>query len=320
MRMWTSFAPALRRFITRDARGGAAHDGVVDDDDALARDAFLDDVELHLHAEFARELRGIEEGAPDVMVADEGRVVGDARFLAEAERGVVAGVGHGDDEVGLDGVEAGQFAAHVRAHRADVDALERAVGPREIDVLEDAEAELVLRHEGLDRAQAVFVDDDDFARLDVADELRAGDDVEGAAFAREQPRAVDLADAERTEAERVAHADDFALAHQDEGKGALHLAERLDEDAVAEAVGRLGHEVEDDLAVDRGLEDGALGFQFVAQEVGVDQVAVVADGDLAARAIDDDGLGVFERAGAGGGIADVADGARAGQLGEFVRR
>ncbi len=52
--------------------------------------------------------------------------------------------------------------------------------------------------------------------------------------------------------------------------------------------------------------------------VGVDEIAVMADGDLAARTIDDDRLRVFERARAGGGIADVADGARAGQLGQFV--
>ena len=84
------------------AGGGAAHDRVIDHDDALARHAFLDDVELHLHAELARELRGIEEGAPDVMIADEGGVVGNARFLAETERGVVAGIGHGNDQVGLD--------------------------------------------------------------------------------------------------------------------------------------------------------------------------------------------------------------------------
>ncbi len=190
------------------------------------------------------------------------------------------------------------------------------VGAREIDVFEDAEAEVVLRHEGLDGAQAVLVDDDDFAGLDVADEFRAGDDVERAAFARKQPRAVDLADAKRTKAERIAHADDFPLAQDHEGKGALHLAQGLDEAAVARAVGGLRHEVQDDFAVDGGLEDGALGFEFIAKDVRVDEVAVVADRHLAARAIDDDGLRVFQRAGAGGGVADVADGARAGQLGQ----
>ena len=40
---------------------------------------------------------------------------------------------------------------------------------------------------------------------------------------------------------------------------------------------RLRHEVEDDFAIDRGLEDGALGLEIVAQQVGVDEIAVVAD-------------------------------------------
>ncbi len=41
-------------------------------------------------------------------------------------------------------------------------------------MLEDAEAALLLG-EGLDRARAVAVDDDDFARIDVALEARTDD-------------------------------------------------------------------------------------------------------------------------------------------------
>ena len=44
----------------------------------------------------------------------------------------------------------------------------------------------------------------------------------------------------------------------------------------------LRHQVQDDFAVDRGLENRALGFEFIAQLGGVGQVAVVGDGDLAA--------------------------------------
>ena len=39
----------------------------------------------------------------------------------------------------------------------------------------------------------------------------------------------------------------------------------------------------------------------------------MTNGDLAARAIGDDGLGIFERAGAGGGVTHMADGRVAGQ-------
>jgi shikimate dehydrogenase len=300
------------------AGGGAADDGIVDHDDALPSHAGLDDVQLHLDAEFPRKLRGVEECPADVVVADKGMVVGNLRFLAEAERGVVAGIGHGNDKIRLDRMKPGEFTAHVGPHRANVGAFEGAVGPREINVLENAEAEMLLADERLDGAKSLFVDDDDFARLDVADELRAGDDVEGARFAGEEPGVANFADAERPEAEGIAYADDFPFAHEDEGKRAANLAQGLDEAAVAEVESGLGHEVKDDLAVDGGFEDRAFGFEFGTQDVSVDEVAVVADGDLAAGAISNDGLGVFQRAGAGGGVADVADGPRAGKFGELV--
>ena len=78
-----------------------------------------------------------------------------------------------------------------------------------------------------------------------------------------------------------------------------------------------------------GMPDGNGGFTSPNQvaagallpTTSVDQYAAtlgrwfgVADGDLAARAIDHDGLRVFQRARPGGGIADVSDGACAGQL------
>ena len=52
----------------------------------------------------------------------------------------------------------------------------------------------------------------------------------------------------------------------------------------------------------------AAAFEFVAQLGGVGQVAVVGDGDLAARAIAGERLGVAQVGRAGGGIARVADG------------
>jgi len=45
---------------------------------------------------------------------------------------------------------------------------------------------------------------------------------------------------------------------------------------------RLRHEMEDDFAIHRGLENRAVGFQFIAQDIGVDQIPVMAERDLAA--------------------------------------
>ena len=67
-------------------------------------------------------------------------------------------------------------------------------------------------------------------------------------------------------------------------------------------------QVHDDLGVAAGLEDRALAHERVAQLAGVDQVAVVADGELAVDAVDHDRLRVGELALAGRGIADVPDG------------
>ncbi len=80
---------------------------------------------------------------------------------------------------------------------------------------------------------------------------------------------------------------------------------------VAAIVGRLGEQMKDDLAIRGRLEDRALALEFVAQDAGVDQVAVMRDGELPAEAIDHEGLRILQRARAGGGIAGVADGARA---------
>ena len=85
---------------------------------------------------------------------------------------------------------------------------------------------------------------------------------------------------ERAEAERIAHADDLALAHHHQRKGALDAsAARPSTPLVAV---RLREQVQDDLAVHRGLENRAALLQFVAQHRGVDQIAIVADRDLPA--------------------------------------
>ena len=68
-----------------------------------------------------------------------------------------------------------------------------------------------------------------------------------------------------------------------------------------------------DFGVAGGLEDRPGADQLVTQLVGVDQVAVVGDRDLAVRAVDQERLGVLELALARGRVARVADGEMAGQ-------
>jgi hypothetical protein len=78
--------------------------------------------------------------------------------------------------------------------------------------------------------------------------------------------------------------------------------------------------VHEHLRVAVALEDGSAGFELVPELVGVGQVAVVADGQRAARVVDGEGLGVLDVGAPGGRVADVADGDAPGELGELVLR
>jgi hypothetical protein len=74
--------------------------------------------------------------------------------------------------------------------------------------------------------------------------------------------------------------------------------------------------VQQHLRVARGLEDRPLTNEFFSQFLRIDEVAVVADCDLAVGAVDQKRLRVFELALASGGIAHVADRGSAGEPGE----
>ena len=75
--------------------------------------------------------------------------------------------------------------------------------------------------------------------------------------------------------------------------------------------------MQNDLAVGGGLENRTFALELVSQNVRVNQIAVVRDRHLAADAIDHERLRVLDRAGAGGGIAGVADRAAAFESRQF---
>ena len=82
-------------------RGGAAHDRIVDQHDALARDHRAVGAVLQAHAELADRLRRLDEGAADIVVADDAELVGDAGGLRKADRRRHAGIRHRHDHVGV---------------------------------------------------------------------------------------------------------------------------------------------------------------------------------------------------------------------------
>ena len=292
-------------------RRGAAHDGVVDQHDALAGDHGAVGAVLQPHAELADLLGRLDEGAPDIVVADDAELVGNARRLGVTDRCRHAGIRHRNDHVGRRRRFAGEFGAGSFAHVIDAAAADDRIRPGEIDVFEDARPRR-HRRKRLVRMRAVFVEDQDFAILDIADILRA-DDVERASFGGEDRTAVELAEHQRPNAERVARADQLLVGEADEGVGAFEHAQALDQ-AIDKAVAvRARHQMKDHLGVGGRLHHGAFADQLAPQRQAVGEIAVVADGEAAGIELGEERLHVAQDGFAGGRIADMTDGGGAGQ-------
>src|SRR5690606_11822344 len=119
-------------------RGGAAHDAVVHEDDALALDVHAVGVVLQLHAQIADRIRRLDEGAADIVVADDAELEGNARSGGISDRGRHAGIRHRYDHVRRYAALARQLYADPLARVIDAAAFDHAVGAREVDILEDA--------------------------------------------------------------------------------------------------------------------------------------------------------------------------------------
>ena len=154
------------------------------DDDAPPRD-LVERIELHPDPLLAHALLRLDERARDVAVLDEPLVERDPRRLREADRGGRPRVRDRDHEIGVDRRLARELLAHADARAVHLDAGEPRVGPREVDVLEDAE-----RARPAGSAWAACRPSSSTKTIspgrDVAHELRA-DEVERARLRREHP-------------------------------------------------------------------------------------------------------------------------------------
>src|SRR6266581_4404399 len=84
-------------------------------------------------------LRGVDECAADVVVADQRVLQLEARLLRESERHGIGRVWHREDAVGVRRkMLRRQLTPQGPAHAIDRPAEDRAVGPREVHQLEDA--------------------------------------------------------------------------------------------------------------------------------------------------------------------------------------
>ncbi len=286
---------------------GVKLDASISYDDALALDDRADRIELELDGRVARLLRRLDERAADVAVLDQALDERQAGLVGIARRGRCAGVRHRDDDIALELRLACEDAAHLETGGMDALTVDDGVRTCEIDVLENAGSELLALAE-LVRFEAVVVDDDHFARRDVADELGAID-IEAAGLGRQNPRAViELADAERAEAMRVSRTDELVFRHNGQAIRTLDFLEAFEHFFLNRLLARARDEVHEDLGVDGGLEDRALLLELVADLGGVREVAVVRERDLAACVVDHERLRVRQEARARCRIAHMADG------------
>ena len=286
------------------ALGVAADDRVVDDDEALAPDDLAQRVELEPDAQLADGLRGLDERAAHVGVLDQALAVGDAGALGVADRRRGPGLGHGDDEVRVGRVLVGETAPDLDARRVHATAGDRGVRAGEVDVLEDAA--LGLRRGEPRAAQALGVDGDELAGLDLADERRP-DDVEGGGLGGDDPAAVETAQHERAHAVAVAGGVERGLVAEGDAEGALQVGQQAQRRLLDPQVGRrVGEQARHDVGVGGGADEGRRAP--VAAAVAVARAAVHREGGVAAPhqlgGVDEVAVVPQREAGAGRGGAE----------------
>ena len=236
------------------------------------------------------------------------------------DRGRDRRVGHRDHDVGVDARLACQLDAEPLADVVDVVPVPHRVGPREVHELERAARRLGGGCQRLVAAHLGALQGDDLAGLDLVDvgaaERRQGARLagDGVAAVREPP------DRQRPEAPRVADGDHLVLGQQHQRERALPRRQRALEALLPGAPAGGGEHQRDHLGVAGGGEAEAAREQLVAQRRGVDDVAVVGDGQRAVHRLDEERLDVALGVRAGGRVAGVADRVVAGERRQHGRR
>ena len=179
------------------------------------------------------------------------------------------------------------------------------IGPGEIDVLEDAGPRRLPR-QGEEALHPVAVDHHHFAVLDVANEFRP-DDVERAGLGAEDRAAVQFAQHQRADAERIARPDELLVGQRDQRIGALDLGQGLDEAIDDPWPARAGREQEHHFGVGGRLADRAAADKLPSEREAIGQIAVMGDREAAGLEFGEQRLNIAQHRLAGGGIAHMAD-------------
>ena len=276
-----------------NARAGrAADDGIIHHDDALALDGGGNGVQLDTHRVLPLLLPRLNKRAPDVLVFDEADAVGNPAGAAVPDGGIQTGIRHADDHIRLNRMVKREEAARPDARLVDAAAVNDGIGTREINELEDAHA-VMARAGHLIGMNPLFVDDDDFARLNIAHERRA-DGIQRAALRRKHHIVADSAHAQRTEAMRVAAGNQLRRTHDDERIRALDdlhgVQNRLFNRTALQAL--LRDDVGNHLGIRRAVENRAVFLQLFAKLRRIGQISVVCQCHRAFLMVNQQRLGI----------------------------
>ena len=116
----------------------AAHDRVVDHDQTLAANDFLERIELEPNTELTNGLRRLNERSPDVGVLHQSLAVRNARALCKPDRCRSAALGNRNDQITLGGVFLREPSTDLDPSGVHGAAADDAVGTGQVHVFEHA--------------------------------------------------------------------------------------------------------------------------------------------------------------------------------------
>ena len=308
----------------------AAHDRVIDDDQALPRDDVPQGIELQPDAQLPDRLRRLDEGPSDVGVLDQALGERDTRRLRIADSGIPPGLGNRDDEIRINGMLGRQGSTDGHACSMDTSTGDDGIRSSEVYVLE--EAALGLSRGKPMRAQTTLVDRDHLARLDLAHE-RCADDVQRRRLGGDHPAAFESTQHQRSDPVSIASPIEGFVIHEHQGEGAGDLGKFRKGRLLDGPITVRGNETGEDLGVTRRRHASAerklpgllaADPKSITQVRRIRQVAVVSESQMTRGRGPEGWLGVLPDAGTGCRVARMADGEIAAQgiktrLGEHLR-
>ena len=222
------------------------------------------------------EFVGLDEGSPDIMIADDAELEGHARSLREADRRRRAGIGHRHDDVGIDRDfrrRAPRRCAFARRRRCGPRRWNRAARNRRTrrcrSVTSAARRETAL---SMPLAVTTTISPGFRSRTKRAPMMSSAQVSDA-----EDPGAVEIAEHQRADAERVAAADHLLGGERHQREGAFDLAHGLDEARIDVALAAGRDQMQDRLGVGGRREDRALLLQRALDGHGIGDVAVMGD-------------------------------------------